>query len=1264
MLMALLLASAAGLLALTIDTSDDGDTSDGASPAGGDNTAEDGTSGADSVASNETVESFATEGDDGGEAETEASDTETSNAVTEDGAVRSVAALPGENIVGTDDADSLTGTLREDTISGGEGDDRIEGMAGADLLYGDEGMDTLLGGYGVDVVSGGAGDDLVKGGLGNDFLFGDGDNDTLIGSGGDDVLSGGSGFDRLEGGAGDDVITALDVGGNPGEADLVFGEAGNDRLLGDDGDTLSGGAGVDRFEIVVGGEGQDPVVITDLSLFHEEGAELRTDLVTFLNADGELITRAGLIEADARIEDTEEGNANIIFNDEVIAIIEGFTRDDLLADTNWLGNLSPGLTGRFDGDDLLVGDPDGVATDDFLEGALGDDTLIGGNGADHLDGQQGNDLLVSIDSVDDASVAPDSVGGGDGDDTIRADDGDLVVGQEGTDLFEIVVPDSGDDVPVQVFDFETYTDTGNIEIITLLHADGTPLTAEEVTGNVVIYQSEEGGEALVEYNGSVVAILHGVDSHLLQDQTLWLGNLEPDPDSEGFQSTMQQGPTISMTLETATRTGNMVSEAMFGANAIYSVNTELGVPLDNYVAAVDALDVMHVRFPAGQADPETPEEEGTRWLNVMELEENENGEMVLRPEVVAALDAVIAAHENGADVRLTLSTPTKVFTVEEYEAMYDDMARFAELVVTEYGEAVEAFEIGNEYWIQGETAYGQKADIAARAFAEGMERAGLSQDEQPSIIVQMATPNNGSEFHTSVDDRPFGARRDDANQQIIDQLSDEARDEIDGLVEHYYYNKHYDEFTGDGNERGFIDSDYEIWEQNFDKELDLHITEWNIRTTNYPQNGMRAAGIIAEQFEYMIEMGADAAHAWPPVHNTSTHHAGTRTDMPITDEEGRVLNSVRGAIFDVMSTELVGTELIDAAFSNEDGRVEIQTYANEEKVVFQVVSRNDEVLNLDLDFSTLMPGFDEAYAVRIGYDSSPNSSDGVFRNGDGDIEEAEFTIVDGEPYYFNEFDTLATITDMEISDDEVLLELKPYEVVQITYLFGENDLPPGEAPEPPPGGTITGTNQADLIIGTNGNDSVDALDGNDTVEGGDGSDTLYGNEGNDSLEGGTGDDYVRGNEGDDAIYGFGGADDMKGGDGNDSISGNQGNDTLSGSKGNDLLRGGDGNDTINGGVGTDTVVGGEGRDTLTGWSGTDIFRFAGEDMAAGDLITDFEVGFDVIELDYGDINSLNDLSISDIDGGVVVHVGPHGSLYLAGSMSAAEVRDAANFVFL
>ena len=67
----------------------------------------------------------------------------------------------------------------------------------------------------------------------------------------------------------------------------------------------------------------------------------------------------------------------------------------------------------------------------------------------------------------------------------------------------------------------------------------------------------------------------------------------------------------------------------------------------------------------------------------------------------------------------------------------------------------------------------------------------------------------------------------------------------------------------------------------------------------------------------------------------------------------------------------------------------------------------------------------------------------------------------------------------------------------------------------------------------------------------------------------------------------------------------------------DILRGGQGDDRLLGGAGEDTLVGGHGRDTLTGGADADVFRFtraAESPKGKADLITDFEVGLDVINL--------------------------------------------------
>ena len=81
--------------------------------------------------------------------------------------------------------------------------------------------------------------------------------------------------------------------------------------------------------------------------------------------------------------------------------------------------------------------------------------------------------------------------------------------------------------------------------------------------------------------------------------------------------------------------------------------------------------------------------------------------------------------------------------------------------------------------------------------------------------------------------------------------------------------------------------------------------------------------------------------------------------------------------------------------------------------------------------------------------------------------------------------------------------------------------------------------------------------------------------------------------------------------GSDALVGDHGNDILSGLGGADLLSGGDGNDTLDGGAG---------HDVLTGGAGADLFVLeapGGQTLSLADLVTDFQVGADHLQLSGG-----------------------------------------------
>ncbi|MEO0986255.1 MAG: bluetail domain-containing putative surface protein, partial [Cyanobacteria bacterium J06639_14] len=274
------------------------------------------------------------------------------------------------------------------------------------------------------------------------------------------------------------------------------------------------------------------------------------------------------------------------------------------------------------------------------------------------------------------------------------------------------------------------------------------------------------------------------------------------------------------------------------------------------------------------------------------------------------------------------------------------------------------------------------------------------------------------------------------------------------------------------------------------------------------------------------------------------------------------------------------------------------------------------------------------------------------------------------------------LVDASIADGQLVLDYLPGQVgtaeitIQATNLLGEviEDTFSVIVTD----SALTGTDEGDTILGTaeddfftgglgddtllggDGNDTLGGGQGNDRLEGGDASDTLGGGQGNDRLEGGDGSDTLDGKADNDALFGGDGSDTLEGqegddilsgqidndflfgGDGNDQLGGGKGDDFLRGQIGRDQLRGGQGDDTLRGGKGTDTLEGGDGLDTLTGGkkgdtltgnAGSDTFRYTSLEhsfLASGsgtntfDVITDLEIGIDVIE-------SINPVSAADVE---------------------------------
>jgi Ca2+-binding RTX toxin-like protein len=245
----------------------------------------------------------------------------------------------GQAFTGTAGNDNLVGTLNDDTLSGLGGNDTLNGGLGADVLNGGDGTDeatyaSATSGIYVFMIPGGS--DPNRGeALGDTFTGIENIRGTAFG----DLIWGDAGENRLFGGAGEDTMYGWDGAGT----NYLFGEDGADTLV-------CGGA----IDIVDGGVGVDALRFNgDVVSYQLSNAGVTVSLVNQAINTGDA---AG--DVYISIEDV----TGTRFND----VIHG--------DNGTLNNL------------------DGLAGNDTIFGNGGQDIMIGGTGADVLNGGDGDDI--------------------------------------------------------------------------------------------------------------------------------------------------------------------------------------------------------------------------------------------------------------------------------------------------------------------------------------------------------------------------------------------------------------------------------------------------------------------------------------------------------------------------------------------------------------------------------------------------------------------------------------------------------------------------------------------------------------------------------------------------------------------------------------------------------------------------------------------------------------------------------------------------------
>ncbi len=169
-----------------------------------------------------------------------------------------------------------------------------------------------------------------------------------------------------------------------------------------------------------------------------------------------------------------------------------------------------------------------------------------------------------------------------------------------------------------------------------------------------------------------------------------------------------------------------------------------------------------------------------------------------------------------------------------------------------------------------------------------------------------------------------------------------------------------------------------------------------------------------------------------------------------------------------------------------------------------------------------------------------------------------------------------------------------------------------------------------IIDGKGGNDTIHDGDGNDTVYGGAGDDTFYAGPGADRYDGGAGTSdtvvYTRSETG--LLIDMANPANSTGIAKGDSYTGVE---FIKGSNHNDIILG-EGVDRIFGLDGDDILRDGSGAQQLYGGAGKDIFALITGDNAH-DRIMDFELGQDRIDLRAWSVNSLSQLTITQVMNG-------------------------------
>uniref|UniRef100_UPI0040472DEE hypothetical protein n=1 Tax=Aliarcobacter sp. TaxID=2321116 RepID=UPI0040472DEE len=392
-----------------------------------------------------------------------------------------------ENIIGSNNDDTLGGNSGINSIKGGLGDDTIYASAGQDDIDGEDGSDWLSLEYfnpagNIDLQNNNVGDakafnienvidfngnraETVWGSnVDNTFIMYDG-NDHVLGRLGNDVYDMGAGDDRMSANYGNDTLIGGDgtdildywnnIGANQGVKIIL-----KDVDLNKDGDTSDSGESTTLSNIAISG----------LPSLADGNYDFFT--ITDGRGDTDYLYKKG--DGTADIESFNLTNyADTISADDNINVINAYGGNDTIYSQGGDDYINAGSGNDYidagTGNDQVYGDD----AQDIIYGNDGNDRLHGGNDVDQLYGDAGNDTLWG-------DAGSDTLRGGADDDTLYGGvNNDTLFSDAGTDYIDGGTDGDGLDIDTLMFDGGTQRVVVNMSASTINY-DATTIASNRM----------------------------------------------------------------------------------------------------------------------------------------------------------------------------------------------------------------------------------------------------------------------------------------------------------------------------------------------------------------------------------------------------------------------------------------------------------------------------------------------------------------------------------------------------------------------------------------------------------------------------------------------------------------------------------------------------------------------------------------------------------------------------------------------------------------